>query len=207
MNNKSKYLVEHESEITSSGLKGGAHSNKRKVRSCFTNNDLKLINRGSDCFVNSVIQLLRNTDYYAFIQGHLQVLLANSTPDSYRLSRLLYNIYNEESVKSVAAIRKYVALMSDKNYLDNGSQQDAEEFLRALDGVIFEELVESDEFKAVRELHWGREKISRKFIDNTMYGVCPTCGESPLTLEQPFLFLQLKNLPRATSVSSSITFI
>ena len=36
-----------------------------------------------------------------------------------------------------------------------------------------------------------------------MHGVCPICGESPLTSEQPFLFLKLMNLPRATSVSIS----
>ena len=42
-----------------------------------------------------------------------------------------------------------------------------------------------------------------KFIDNTLQGVCPVCGRLPSELESPFLFLKLKNLPRATGITLS----
>ena len=64
-------------------LKGGAPNNKRKLDSCLTSDELELINRGTDCFVNSVIQLIRNTEYVKFIQSYLPQLITKSSPDSY----------------------------------------------------------------------------------------------------------------------------
>ena len=177
----------------SSGLKGGAPAKKAKLDDCMIINELQLTNRGSDCFVNSIIQLLRNTPYIQFIKVHLPSILSNSTLDSYRLSKLLTNIYEEKSFgrsKSVAAIRTYVAQMSDKGYLDNGTQQDAEEFLRALDNVFHVELIESETFKDTRDLHWGREEIKRKFVDNGSSGACQICGNYPILSEDPFLFFK-----------------
>ena len=195
--------LEQVSEILS-GLKGGAPSINANLGKYSTNNDLQLINRGSDCFVNCVIQLLRCTPYVKFMKVHLPDLIANTSPDSYRVSKRLYYIYNDfVGPKSVAYIRTHVAQMSGKRYLDNNTQQDAEEFFRALEAVLNEELIDSEEFKAVRYLHWGKEQITRKFVDNTSQGTCPACGKLPSETEFPFLFLKLNNLPRATSVTLS----
>ena len=95
------------SEITS-GLKGGAPSINANLGKYSTNNDLQLINRGSDCFVNCVIQLLRCTAYVKFMKVHLPDLITYTNPDSYSLSKRLYYIYDEDLVgpKSVAYIVK-----------------------------------------------------------------------------------------------------
>ena len=80
-------------DLSPSGLKGGASDDKRTLDSYLPNNQLQLINRGTDCFVNSVIQLMRNTDYAQFIRDHLPLLIVNSTQDSYKLSKRLRYIY------------------------------------------------------------------------------------------------------------------
>ena len=58
-------------------------------------NELRLINRGSDCFVNCIIQLLRKTAYGDFIIEHLQAL-TNASDEEYRLSKSLFRIYSHE---------------------------------------------------------------------------------------------------------------
>ena len=187
-------------------LKGGAPNNKRKLNSCLTSKELELINRGTDCFVNSVIQLMRNTEYVKFIKSCLSLLITNSPPNSYKLAKRLSYIYDENSVgihKSTSFIRTHVAQMSGKEYLDRNTQQDAEEFFRALEGVLHEELIEFDEFKVAREAHWGKVKTIRKFIDNSTHGTCPVCGMFPLERESPFLFLSLNNVPRTTGITLS----
>ena len=166
---------------------------KRKLSDCVSSEELQLINRGTDCFVNSVVQLIRNTGYVPYIRAHLPMLIANSTEDSYKLSKRLSYIYSENSVgqpKSTAFIRTHVAHMSGKHYLDNKTQQDAEEFMRTLEIVLSEELIESKEFKFSRDLHWGKEEITRKFVDDTINGTCPSCGLLPPLTEFPFLFLK-----------------
>ena len=127
------------SDPSSSCLKGGAPNDKRKLTNCVSSNELQLINRGTDCFVNSVVQLIRNTAYAPFIRAHIPMLVADSTEDSYKLSKRLSYIYSANSVgqpKSTAFIRSHVAHMSGKHYLDSKTQQDAEEFMRALEIVL-----------------------------------------------------------------------
>ena len=127
-NRQKKYMriqsgLEQVSNITP-GLKGGAPSSNANLGN-YSTNDLQLINRGSDCFVNCVIQLLRCTAYAKFLKVHLPDLITNTSPDSYRLSKRLHYIYNQDVVgpKSVAFIRTHVAQMSGKRYLDNNTQQ------------------------------------------------------------------------------------
>ena len=156
----SQFPVPPVSDSSSSCLKGGAPNDKRKLSDCVSSEELQLINRGTDCFVNSVVHLIRNTGYVPYIRTHLPMLIANSTEDSYKLSKRLSYIYSENSVgqpKSTASIRTHVAHMSGKHYLDSKTQQDAEEFMRAIEIVLSEELIESNEFKVSRDLHWGKE--------------------------------------------------
>ena len=102
-----------------------------------------------------------------------------------------------------ANIRTLVAQKSGKHYLDNKTQEDTEEFLRALDTVLSKELESSKEFAAVRDKHWGKERITRRFQDNTEDGRCCNCDQYPNTKDQPFLLMSL-NIPR-TRFSLSIS--
>ena len=136
-------------------------NDKIRFFACVSSEELQLINRETDCFVNSVVQLIRNTVYVPYIRAHLPMLMANSPEDSYKLSKRLSYIYSENSVgqpKSTAFIRTHVAHMSGKHYLDNKTQQDAEEFMRTIEIVLSEELIESEEFKVSRDLHLGKRR-------------------------------------------------
>ena len=189
--------VEH---TKTSGLKGGARTTNSKEN--HINKQLKLLNTGTDCFVNSVIQMIRNTEYASFIKIHLPTLLANVSVDTHKLGRLLTEIYansNVENEVSAAPIRTLVANHSGKSYFDDNTQQDAEEFFRTLEFILSEELNESEEFQRIRNLHWGTEEHIRKFLDNTETGICQRCGESPAKENIPFLILKLKNIPRTNS--------
>ena len=54
------------------GLKGGSFTFKRRMEDNTKSKELQLMNRGSDCFVTSVIQLLISTEYMTFIECNLQ---------------------------------------------------------------------------------------------------------------------------------------
>ena len=190
-------------KVISEGLRGGAKSNDRLDT---LKNELQLINRGTDCFVNSVIQMLRNTDYFQFIRNDVPSLLGQYSGDHCKLSRLLSIIYRDESFgKRVSAehVRTHISIQSRKAFFDNGSQQDAEEFFRALENILYLELLESPKFEEVRSNHWGKEVLRRKFVDNTSEGKCQNCGNVPYEFETPFLVLKLKNLPKTDVVSLS----
>ena len=63
---------------SSTGLKGGApkakvHPSKVQMHHD-KNGQLRLSNRGTDCFVNSVVQLMRSTGYATFIKMHYHLL-------------------------------------------------------------------------------------------------------------------------------------
>ena len=60
-------------------LKGGAKV--EKLNKGLMASQLKLINRGTDCFVNSVIQMLRNTEYASFLTQNLPNIIVQDTED------------------------------------------------------------------------------------------------------------------------------
>ena len=188
------------------GLKGGSSTFKRRMESNTKSKELKLMNRGSDCFVNSVIQLLMSTEYMTFIECNLPHLLHQSAPDTYPFSRLLRNIYRKESLGkniSVAAVRTFVAHVSGKHYLDNGTQQDAEEFFRAMELILSEELLELESFRKCRDNHWGRKEIRRIFRNSTRDGKCENCGQIPSSISEPFFLLQLNVVHSISSINLS----
>ena len=181
------------------GLKGGTSRRMKSLQKC---KYLQLSNRGTDCFVNSVVQLLRQTDYASFIQMNLANLLINASKDEYKLSKSLADIFLEKprgEALSTAKIRTLVSLYSKKPYFDNNTQQDAEEFLRDLEAMLTEELIASEEFLTFRGYHWGQEKRSKKFIINSEFGECHICGKVPASQEIPFLILKLKDIPSTNS--------
>ena len=123
-----KYRERCQNILQLTGLRGGV--SKAKVNSAMKG-QLQLINRGTDCFVNSVLQMLRQTEYATFIIMHLPGLLDEASADNFNLSKALFDILSEKSLGnliSTATIRAIVAQSSGKLYFDDNTQQDAEEF-------------------------------------------------------------------------------
>ena len=102
-------------------------------------------------------------------------------------------LFSEDDVteKSASEVRKLVAQHSKKMYFSDGSQQDADEFMRDLIILLVEELKNVVEFSAVKNEHLGREQIRRVFLDNTPAGTCIKCGQYPSSREEDFLSLKL----------------
>ena len=163
---------------------------------------IQLTNRGTDCFVNSVVQLIKNTQYGIFIISQSQSLFGSSNGNEFRISRELAAIYSGRK-NSAETLRSLVAQHSGKLELDVNTQQDAEEFFRALEVALSEEWIGTDYFRTVRNCHWGREELGRKFLNNSETGKCFQCGECPPKQDLPFLLLKIKNIPRSTGVSIS----
>ena len=185
------------------GMKGGRPNKNLKPK---RSNHLQLTNTRNDCFVNSVIQLVCATGYAAFMKNQLPHLLDGAPPQDYKVCRLLEKLYSGQAKGQVSTstIRRCVAQHSGKLYLDFGTQQDAEEFFRALEETLSEELIASEDFRAIRDKHWGGEEIRRLFRDNTQNGKCQQCGQYPSSKHEPFIIMQL-NIPRsASSVSLSL---
>ena len=72
-------------------LKGGAKV--EKLNKGHEASQLKLINRGTDCFVNSVIQMLRNSEYESFLKLNLPNIIVQDTEDRYKVSKALGRIF------------------------------------------------------------------------------------------------------------------
>ena len=154
--------------ILTTGLKGGARDEVNKYNQ-LTNlqsvDHLKLLNEGTDCFVNSTLQLLSNTGYTNYLTTVLPPLLEDAPFGSYRVSRALTKLYNSmgKGLISTAHIRKCVAEASGKLYLDINTQEDAEEFLSALEAIIAKELQALESFKIEKEKHWGKQTVEGSF--------------------------------------------
>ena len=184
------------------GLRGGGRSNNLHRTQHKSIHNLQLINRRNDCFANAVIQLLRVTHYASFLKNKCSVL-ANHTDGNYKVSKALSKLFNTESRGAVSAdsIRRYVAERAGKMYLNAGTQQDAEEFFRALEETISLEFISSEEFRNLRKKHWGEVQIRRSFCDNTQNGKCNNCNQYPTSKKEIFLMIQL-HIPRSESCVS-----
>ena len=90
-------------------------------------------------------------------------LLADATSQDYNVCKALSRLYSGKTrgQVSVGSIRRFLAQQSGKPYLNSETQQDAEEFFRALEETVSEELMLSEEFRVLRGKHWGRQEIRR----------------------------------------------
>ena len=187
------------------GLKGGASNDLEP-----SNPRLKLINnRGSEgttniCFVNASIQLFRMTGYAQFLLTHMEPLLVGQVDTvNYKCCRALLSLYTESSNRgrSAANVRRLVSAWSLKRHLNNGSQQDASEFLDSLVNVVISECSAIEAFVAVQSSHWGNVQIRKVFLDNPPDGACKKCGKFPSLMADKFQSLKLtvphSNLPVA----------
>ena len=176
------------------GLKGGAN----RILKQQAKMGIKLVNNRNEgtrniCFVNSVVQLFRMTGFATFILTQLPPLLDGHPISSYKGCRALLNLYSEQTARerSAAFIRKCVAQHSGKQFLNNGSQQDAEEFLGSLVAMVSAELANFNAFSTVQSNHWGSEQFRRVFLDNPPDGSCKKCGQYPSSRVDEFLSLKL----------------
>ena len=170
------------------GLAGGGEdeSHNRENHLRLMNN--RTLETRNICFVNSAVQLLRATGFKDFIEMQLPPLLLGSTGDKYKLCSALETLYcgQNRGEASAAPIRKLVAEHSNKEYFNNGTQQDAEEFLRDLEVIISSELSESITYKNIQEEHWGEEQIKRIFLDNPPSGTCKIVTTTQKAEHNPF---------------------
>ena len=77
------------------GLRGGGAN--KSIKPNKTTTYLQLTNAHNDCFVNSVIQLVSATGYGTFLREQFPQLLEGAHPQSFKLSRLLANLYCGQS--------------------------------------------------------------------------------------------------------------
>ena len=87
--------------------------------------------------------------------------------------------------------------------MNNGTQQDSEEFLRCLVAMVSSELATSAAFGAIDSSHYGSEKIRRVFLDNPPSGSCKKCSEYPSSRVDAFFCLKLTIPISASNVSLS----
>ena len=94
------------------GLRGGGGFNTHISSQYEYPHHLQLINSGSDCFVNSVIQLLRVTDYAYFLKMKFAPLLADATSQDYNVCKTLSRLYSGKTrgQVSVGSIRRFLAV-------------------------------------------------------------------------------------------------
>ena len=80
--------------------------------------------------------------------------------------------------------------------------------MRALIGIISEELSGMDGFNAMKKKHWGVEGISKIFLDNLPMGTWFRCSELPSYKNEDFLFLKLI-VPRTSIkvILSTVPFV
>ena len=67
------------------GLQGGAGGSKNE-RQIQTVNHIRLINWGTDCFVNSTLQLLSKSDYATFLVSNFSSVAVGLNIENYKLS-------------------------------------------------------------------------------------------------------------------------
>ena len=133
--------------------------------------------------------MFRNTGFMSFILSNRSYLRKDDMEVCCAIMELISMNTNQE--KSAGSIRKLVAEKTQKIYLNNQNQQDAEEFLRFLIEVIISELTNMDGFELVKKKHWGIERVSKIFLDNLPTGSCYRCNELPSCRNEDFLFLKL----------------
>ena len=184
----------NETIVVHKKMLGGAYKSIVQEDFCL-DQSLKLKNPGTNCFVNSVIQMMRRTEYAEFLKHHLNTVDIGSQNKRFKVSYSLHQILmqegNNDSI-STSLIRSLVASESGKPYLDEGRQEDAAEFLGALESTLSNELKDCPIYLSFKDKHWGHTQIVRKFQGGSSNGGCASCGLSPETKQDPFFIFELR---------------
>ena len=157
-----------------------------------SNNKSRLRKDQNLCFVNSVLQLLYSIDEFRLFFLSVE---APGFSASFPVCREIAKLFSSKGEYEVSAseLRRIVGLTSQKSYLANGGQQDAEEFLRTLIEQLMVELPAGHTFLPLLQSFWGKEKNIRKFLD-TPDGKCPRCMTYPGSSDEPFFTMKVKVL-------------
>ena len=124
-----------------------------------SNNKSRLRKDQNLCFVNSTLQVLYSIDdFRLFFQSEQ----AHGFPTSFPVCREIAKLFRSKGEYEVSAseLRRIVGMTSQKSYLSNGGQQDAEEFLRTLIEQLMVELPAGHTFLPSLQSFWGKEKTS-----------------------------------------------
>ena len=190
--------VQHD---TCLGGTGSTSSNKESNEPSF---NLSLHNSGSSCFVNSVIQMLRKTEYTSFLRNYVKSgeavknVRSCETEKRYRLICCFVSILDKVgSTVSVSTdeLRSLVASISGLRYLDNGTQQDACEFLETLEAIFTQECSSYEQYNTIKDMHIGTQSFSRHFKPFSGINGCQNCGLNPAERITPFFILPVA-IPR-----------
>ena len=214
-NEEISVMQEVEDEIApvfQQGLKGGMDQHQESTNNWPTRNivtesvedQIKFVNTGTDCFVNSSLQFFRKMGFMAFLKRELLPVMAHLNDQDYTLSKMLVNLFSDTTRQPVetSMIRSLVAIESRKPDLDRGTQEDAEEFLRSLIEIISKEFNKSLSFGDIKEKHCGSEKRTKIFLDNPS-GSCRGCDQYSTSEEMTFFFLKLRIPSSQSSISIS----
>ena len=183
------------------GGTGSTSSNKESNEPSF---NLSLHNSGSSCFVNSVIQMLRKTEYTSFLRNYVKSgeavknVRSCETEKRYRLICCFVSILDKVgSTVSVSTdeLRSLVASISGLRYLDNGTQQDACEFLETLEAIFTQECSSYEQYNTIKDMHIGTQSFSRHFKPFSGINGCQNCGLNPAERITPFFILPVA-IPR-----------
>ena len=124
-------------------------------------NNTTLASERNICFVNTALQLLhcvpRMKTFFEMREYRLPVEQKRQMKICDEIARLFNTDGN--FISTAAELRRLVAIKSGRNYLCDGSQQDAIEFLvTLLQEVEYEISVDNWEAKTVLQEFWGIEK-------------------------------------------------
>ena len=169
------------------GLRGGVGVGRTsKTKS---SGPLRLRNRGTDCFVNATIKLVLHTNLPNYLRAELTNWRDN---EELTVSHQIRKLNQSRGTQLTNHIRTEVANISQMQYLDQNEQEDALEFLMALNTSLQTELGWSE---------WeGETKTENQF--KTPTGACEKCSEKPPIVREPFLALKV-GLPNVDRVALS----
>ena len=163
-------------------------------------NNTGILSEKNICFVNVIVQLLYSIpkvkDYFKLKEFQHHHTKVSQLSVCNELSRI-FN-YTGNSNASAAVLRNIIARKSGKNYLRDGSQQDAMEFFVTLLEVIKSEMAPKDEGNTGIDGFWGLEKFEKSFVVSND-GSCSKCKLKPRDEIESFNVIQL-SVPKTNNV-------
>ena len=122
-------------------LRGGVNDARvSKLRRSRQQKELLLTNRRTDCFVNSILKLVFSTNLPTYFHANLANLTRSRPNQEFTVSHQLHELSQSQGEQSTCHVRTEVSLRSGMNYLDHNEQEDAADFLIALNTTLKSEM-------------------------------------------------------------------
>ena len=131
------------------------------------------------CFSNVITNILDRIDpLKEFFASNVWKYRSNEkVPILSELDFIFKAKQNQEA--STGELRKLVATVSKKEYLGNGEQQDAVEYLATILDLLQEEFIKLGFDNFIRNNFQSSEIIKKRFISSEGNGACPNCHTLP----------------------------